>query len=78
MTSATNLGMLTQAFLPDGSFAARLLGMFDVFVLWQLLVLAIGLGVLYRRRTQPIAITFYTLYVVIAVIVAFLRRGAAA
>jgi hypothetical protein len=78
MTSSTNLGVLTQSILPDGSFVARLLGMFDVFILWQLFVLAIGLGVLYRRRTQPIATSFFVIYVVIAVIIAFLRRGAGA
>ena len=30
--------------------------MIDLFLIWQLFVLAIGLAVLYRRRTQPIAI----------------------
>jgi hypothetical protein len=78
MTSATNLGVLTQSFLPEGSFLARLLGTFDIFIMWQLMVLAIGLGALYRRRTQPIATTFFAIYVVIALIVAFIRRGAAA
>jgi hypothetical protein len=78
MTSSTNLAVLTQALLPEGSFAARLLGMFDVFILWQLFVLAIGLGVLYRRRTQPIATSIFVVYVVIGVVVAFFRRGAGA
>jgi hypothetical protein len=78
MSSATNLGVLTQAMLPDESFVAHLLGMIDIFIVWQVLVLAIGLGVLYRRRTQPIAISFFVLYAVIAVVVAFIRRGAGA
>jgi hypothetical protein len=78
MTSATNLGMLTQSFLPETSFAGRFLGTIDLFLLWQLVVLAIGLGVLYRRRTQPIATTFFIIYAVIAVIIAFVRRGAGA
>jgi hypothetical protein len=78
MTSATNLGMLTQSFLPETSFAGRFLGSIDLFLLWQLVVLAIGLGVLYRRRTQPIATTFFVVYAVIALIVAFVRRGAGA
>ena len=29
--------------------------MIDMFLIWYVLVLAIGLAVLYRRRTQPIA-----------------------
>lgn len=78
MSSATNLGVLTQSVLADGSFAARLLGMIDIFVIWQVIVLSIGLAVLYRRRTQPIAMSLFVLYAVIAVIVAFVRSGAAA
>ena len=41
------------------SFLGRLLGMIDLFLIWWLVVLAIGLGVLYRRRTQPIAIGLF-------------------
>jgi hypothetical protein len=40
--------------------------MIDLFLIWQLFVLAIGLGVLYRRRTQPIAIALFVVYAVIA------------
>jgi len=76
MTSATNLGVLTQSILPDGSFLGRLLGMIDVFIIWQVIVLSIGLAVVYRRRTQPIATTLLVVYAVIAVVVAFIRRGA--
>ena len=78
MTSSSNLGVLAQSVLSDGSFAARLLGAIDIFLIWQLFVLSIGLAVLYRRRTQPIATSLFVLYAVIAVIVAFVRRGAGA
>jgi hypothetical protein len=64
--------------LDDSSFVAKLLSMVDIFIIWQLLVLSIGLAVLYRRRTQPIATSLFVLYAVIAVIVAFVRRGAGA
>ncbi|SRR6266487_5789466 len=77
MTSATTLAVLLPM-LPDKSFAARLLGMIDLFLIWQLIVLSIGLAVLYRRRTQPIATALLVVYFVIAVIVAFVRRGAGA
>jgi hypothetical protein len=76
MTSATNLYVLVQPFVDEDTFAAKLLGMIDIFLVWQLVVLSIGLSVLYRRRTQPIATTLLILYAVIAVIVAFIRRGA--
>jgi hypothetical protein len=43
-----------------GSFLARLLGAVDLFTVWQLMVLAIGVAVLYGKRTGPIATTFST------------------
>ena len=69
MTSATNLSLLLPM-LPEGSFGARLAGMVDLFVIWWLIVLAMGLAVLYRRRTQPIAITLFSIYAVIALVAA--------
>ena len=77
MTSATTLAVLLPM-LPDKSFAARLLGMIDLFLIWQIVVLSIGLAVLYRRRTQPIATALLVVYALIAVIVALIRRGAGA
>ena len=76
MTSATNLYVMVQSFVDETSFTGRFLGMIDLFLVWQLIVLSMGLAVLYRRRTQPIATTLLVLYTVIAVIVAFVRRGA--
>ena len=61
MTSATNLAV----FLPmidEQSFIGRLLGMIDLFIVWWFVLLAIGLGVLYRRRTEPIAIGLFGVY----------------
>jgi hypothetical protein len=76
MTSSTNLYVLVQSFMDETTFVARLLGMIDIFLIWQLVVLSMGLAVLYRRRTQPIATSLLIVYAVIAVIVAFIRRGA--
>ena len=77
MTSATTLAVLLPM-LDDKSFLAKLLGMIDLFLIWQLIVLSMGLAVLYRRRTQPIATALLVVYAIIAVIVAFVRRGAGA
>ena len=76
--SATNLAVLLPM-LEEGSFLGRLFGMIDLFIIWWVLVLAIGLGVLYRRRTQPIAIGLFSVYAVIAVAVAAImsRMGGA-
>lgn len=75
MTSATNLAVVLPM-LPDGSFVAKLAGMIDLFAIWWVLVLSMGLAVLYRRKTQSIAITLFSIYAVIAVAVAaFMSRG---
>lgn len=66
MASATNLSVLVPM-LDETSFVASVLGMIDVFWVWYLIVLAMGLAVLYRRRTQPIAISLLAFYGVIAV-----------
>jgi hypothetical protein len=77
MTSATTLSVLLPM-LPEESFLSRFLGMIDLFLVWQVIVLSIGLAVLYRRRTQPIATALLVVYAIIAVIVALVRRGAGA
>ena len=69
MQSATNLSVLLPM-LPDGSFAARFAGAIDLFVIWWVFVLSVGIAVLYRRRTQPIALSLFAVYGVIALTVA--------
>ena len=63
MSSATNLGVFVQM-LPEDSFVVRFLGMIDLMWVWYLIVLAIGLGVLYRRKTGPIAMGLFAVYFV--------------
>lgn len=77
MSSATNLAVFLPM-LDEGSFLARLLGMVDLFLVWWVFLLAVGLGVLYRRKTGPIAIGLFAVYGVIAVAFAafFGRAGA--
>jgi len=68
MVSITSLQGLGQAFAEHG-FMAGFLGVIDLQWFWYFIVLAIGLGVLYRRRTGPIFLSFTLLYVVIALAV---------
>ena len=75
MGSVANLGALLPM-LPEDSFAANLLGMVDVFLIWYIVVLAMGLAVLYRRRTQPIAISLLAVYAVIAIVIALVKSRA--
>jgi Yip1 domain len=74
MSGATNLGVFAP-FLEEGSFVANLLGSIDLFIIWWTISLAIGLGVLYKRRTQPIAISFIVIYVTIGVIIAAIKAA---
>jgi hypothetical protein len=60
-------------FFEDNTFAARLLGAIDLFLIWWIVSLAIGLGVLYKRRTAPIATGFLLLYGAIALTIAAVR-----
>ena len=64
VSSATNLAVLLPM-IEAKSFLGRVLAGTDLFMIWRLLVLAIGLAVLYKRRTQPIAITMLGIYAVI-------------
>jgi hypothetical protein len=75
MGSVANLGALLPM-LPEKSFLAGFLGAVDVFMIWYVIVLAIGLAVLYRRRTQPIAISLLSVYAVIAVVIAVFKSRA--
>jgi hypothetical protein len=52
--SATSLSIIMPAF-GESTFPARLLGTVDLFVLWWMALVAIGLGMLYGTRTLPIA-----------------------
>jgi hypothetical protein len=76
MSSATNLAVFFP-FLDDNSFAARLLGSVDLFLVWWFISLAIGLGVLYRKRTGPIATTLLAIYVSIGLVIAAVKTATA-
>jgi hypothetical protein len=69
-----NLGVFVP-FLEETAFLARLLGAIDLFMIWWMVSAAIGLGVLYRRRTGPIAIGLLTVYFSIALLLAIIRSG---
>ena len=72
LSSPTNLAAVMPMF-EDNTFGARLLGSVDLFLIWWAVNLAIGLGVLYRRRTAPIATTMLIVYGAIALTIAAVR-----
>ena len=69
MTGVTNLAVFFPM-LAEGSFLARLFGMIDLFMVWWVLSLSIGLAVLYRRKTTGVAIALFSIYAVIAIAIA--------
>ena len=72
LSSATNLAVLLPM-IDEESFLGAFLGSIDFFLLWGLFVLAVGLAVLFRRKTQPIAVSLFSIYVVIALIIAAVK-----
>jgi hypothetical protein len=69
VSSPTNLAVFLP-FLDEGTFAARFLGAIDLVRLWWIVSLAIGIGVLYKKRTTPIATTMLAVYTVVAAVIA--------
>ena len=61
--------------LEPSSFIARFLGTIDFLLVWWATVLAIGVAVLYERRTAPIAIAFLMVYGLVATIIASILGG---
>ena len=69
-----NLGIFVPM-LDEKSFVYVMLQTLDIFLLWWLVVLAIGIGVLYKRRPGGIASTLIGIYVAIALLVATFASG---
>jgi len=56
--------------LDEVSPVARFLGAIDLFVIWWIAVLAIGVSVLYQRRARSLALVFTGTYLVLALLLA--------
>jgi len=56
--------------LDEASPIARFLGVIDLFVVWWIVVLAMGVSILYRRPTRGLALAFTGAYVVLALLAA--------
>ena len=74
---ATSLSMVMPSF-SESTFPARLLGAIDIFVLWWVVLVALGLSILYQTRTLPIVCWLFGAYAAVAVAIALtqaLRGG---
>ena len=77
MSTPTNMAALLPM-LEESGFAARFLGSIDLFTVWWTIILALGIGVLYRRPAGRIVVSCCAAYAALAGIVAtliFLRGG---
>jgi hypothetical protein len=74
---ATSLAGVMPAF-GESTFPARLLGTMDIFIIWWVVLIAIGLSILYQVRTLPIVRWFFGAYAGAAAVLALtqaLRGG---
>jgi hypothetical protein len=71
MASPLTLNMFFTL-LDEGSLLARFAGMIDLFVIWWIVVLAIGVSVLCRRPVQRLATAFVGAYLLLAALVALM------
>jgi len=67
--SATSIGAWFSS-LNEASAMARFVGALDLFVIWWLVVLAIGVSVLFQRRPARLALTFVGAYAGLALVLA--------
>jgi hypothetical protein len=72
MSSATNLAVFFPN-LAEGSFLASVLGFIDLFWIWYLVVLAMGLAAVYRRKWTPVAGGLFVVYVLIGLAIAAIK-----
>ena len=69
-----NLGALLPM-LDETSFLAKFLGMVDLFTIWWVVVLSIGLATLYKKKAGSIATGLFIFYGVIALVIAYFTAG---
>jgi hypothetical protein len=74
MTSPTTLAVFLPM-LDEGTYLFRFLGVIELFLIWWIVVLSIGLSVLYKSKTRNIALGIFALYGIIALAVAAFTGG---
>lgn len=61
--------------LDEETFAYKLLASVDLFNVWWIMILSIGLAVAWKRRTAPVAVTLYGIFAGIVLLTAVLRTN---
>jgi hypothetical protein len=73
-TGVANLGALLPM-LDETSYLAKVLGMVDLFVIWWVVVLSIGLAALYKKQTRSIATGLFVFYGILVLVIAYFTAG---
>lgn len=68
--SVANLGAAFPM-LDESSFAAKVLGAVDLFAIWWVVVLSIGLATLFKKKTASIATGLFVIYGLIVIAIAY-------
>jgi hypothetical protein len=71
LASPTTLSLFFPM-LDEASPFARFFAAIDLFVIWWAAVLAVGIAVIYRRRTRPLVFAFIGVYLALAAVLAIL------
>jgi hypothetical protein len=66
---ATSLGLWFPA-LDAASFGGRFVGALDIFVIWWVILLAMGVGILYQRQERTLAAALLGVYFGVALLLA--------
>jgi hypothetical protein len=74
LSSPTTLGQLFPIF-DEASLPGRFLGALDLFVIWWVVLLAIGVSLLYRRSARSIAVAFIGAYLAFAALLAIVMAA---
>jgi hypothetical protein len=61
--------------LDETSFLSKFLGMVDLFAIWWIVVLSIGLATLYKKQTSSIATGLFIFYTLVALGIAYFTAG---
>jgi len=70
-STTTLAGVATM--LEENSFLYKFLSAIELFSVWWVFVLSVGLAVLYRKKTSSVAITLFTIYGIVALVIAYFR-----
>lgn len=74
MSSPSTLAVFLPT-LDEDSFVYHFLNAIDLFLIWWLVVLSIGLGALYGKKTKAIATSSLLIYGIIALIIALYKSS---